>query len=84
MRMMTTDDDPIDVISKIDDFISNKDNTESLMDDVTIVMTKLDNMERVITGMKDEGYRKEMLGYLQTSRLQVMNILDAVDSMLEV
>lgn len=84
MRIMNHDENPSDVLSKIDDFISNKDNTEGLVDNVGELMKILDNTEQIVQGMGDDGYRKEMLGYLTVARTQTMNLLDAVDSMLEI
>lgn len=83
-RLHSQDENPADVIAKIDDFISNKDNTESIMNQVGVMMKTLDDTEQVVTNLEDEGYRNEMLGYITMARTQVMNILDAMDSMLEV
>lgn len=82
--MMNTDENPSDVIKKIDDFISNKDNSESIMDSVGKMMELLDNTEKIVNNLEDDRFKNEMLGYIQTSRVQMLNLLDAVDSMLEV
>lgn len=83
-RILSQNENPSDVIRKIDDFISNKDNTESIMDEVGKIMRSLDALEQVVNNLEDEGYRNEMLGYVTVARTQMMNVLDAMDSMLEV
>jgi len=83
-RFLTQDENPADVIKKIDDFISNKDNTESIMDDVGSMMKTLDSLEMTVNNIEDEPYRNEMLGYVTIARTQIMNVIDALDSMLEV
>jgi hypothetical protein len=83
-RMLSQGENPADVIKKIDDFINNKDNSESIVDNVQVMMKTLDATEQTVTNLEDEGYRNEMLGYVTIARTQVMNILDALDSMLEV
>ena len=80
---MAQGENPSDVLKKIDDFISNKDNSEGLIDNIGGLMKILDNTEQIIQGMGDEGYRKEMLGYVTVARTQTMNILDAFDSMMD-
>lgn len=83
-RILSQNENPSDVIRKIDDFISNKGNTESIMDEVGKIMRSLDALEQVVNNLEDEGYRNEMLGYVTVARTQMMNVLDAMDSMLEV
>lgn len=83
-RMLSQGENPADVIAKIDDFIQNKDNTTSLIDEVGKINKSLDTLEQVVTNLEDEGYRNEMLGYVTIARAQMMNILDAFDSMLEI
>ena len=83
-RILTQDENPADVIQKIDDFINNKDNSESIVDDIGFMMKKLDSLEQTVNNIEDEPYRNEMLGYVTMARTQVMNVLDALDSMLEI
>jgi hypothetical protein len=37
-----------------------------------------------VNNIEDEPYRNEMLGYVTMARTQIMNVIDALDSMLEV
>lgn len=84
-RVMTLDDtNPKEVIDKIDNFISNEENSEDIMNNIGKLMKDLDATETVINNMEEERFKNEMLGYVQTARVQVMNLVDAVDSMLEV
>lgn len=83
-RLLSQDENPADVITKIDDFIMNPDNTDSMMEHIGLLMKTLDKTEQTVNNLEDEGYRNEMLGYIMVARTQTMNILDALDSMLEV
>ena len=83
-RILNTDENPSEVIKKIDDFISNKDNSETIMENIGKMMKLLDTTEQTINGLEDKRFRNEMLGYIQTSRVQMMSLVDAMDSMLEV
>ena len=82
MRAFNIEENPSDVLKKIDDFISNKENPESIMDNIGDIMTKLDDTEQVINNIEDKHYREEMLGYITNARNYIMSILDAMDSML--
>lgn len=83
MRAFTTDENPIDLLKKIDDFINNDDNTTIIMELVNDVIVKLDKLEVSINNLDEQVYREEMLGYVTMSRNYIINLLDALDSMMD-
>lgn len=83
MRAFTTDENPTDLLKKIDDFISNDDNTTTIMELINDITMKLDKLEVSINNLEEQVYREEMLGYLTMSRNYIINLLDALDSMMD-
>jgi hypothetical protein len=83
-RSFEIGEDPNDVIKKIDNFIGNEENTNSVMGNIGDIMTSVDKLERTIGDIGDDGYRNEMLGYITMIRQYVTNTLDAFDSMMEI
>ena len=84
MRAFEMGENPNDVVSKIDRFIQDSDNTDSVMKHIGDIMNSSDKLERVIGNIEDDHYRNEMLGYITMIRQYVTNTLDAFDSMMDV
>jgi hypothetical protein len=82
MRAFGIEENPSDVLKKIDDFISNKDNTVAIMDNIGDMMGLLDKTEMVVNNLEERAYREEILGYITNARNYIMSMLDAMDSML--
>jgi len=83
-RSFGVEENPNDVIKKIDSFIGNEDNIDSMMGNIGDIMKSVDKLERVIGSIEDDHYRNEMLGYITMIRQYVTNTLDAFDSMMEI
>lgn len=81
-RALTQDENPKDILSKINDFIGDGESVDTLMNDIGAILKKLDSIERVMSGLKEEHYRNEVLSYVTSARNYVTSMLDAVDSMM--
>lgn len=82
-RSLVVGENPSDVITKINDFIGDGENVEKIMNDIGLLMRKLDDIEYTINGLGDKHYREEVLGYITSSRNYAMSMIDAIDSMIE-
>lgn len=82
MRMFTTDDDPKDVVNKIDSFINDEQNTDNVLHQISTIMKSVDELEITINNIQDKPYREEMLGYTTMIRNYTVSVLDAFDSMM--
>lgn len=84
MRMMTHDEDPLDVIKKINNFIGNSENTDSLISDINDIINKMDSLEMTINNIGDMKFKNAMLNYLTNARSHISNIIDIFDEMMRV
>ena len=83
-RAFEMGEDPNDVLKKINSFIGNEDNTNSVMESIGDIMKGVDALEMTVSNIGDEKYKNEMLGYIAMIRQYTSNVLDAFDSMMEI
>jgi hypothetical protein len=81
-RSFNIGENPNDVIKKINKFIDDEDNTDSIMGNIGDIMGSVDKLEMTVSNIEDDQYKNEMLGYITMIRRYTTSILDAFDSMM--
>jgi len=82
MRPLKPEEDYIDLVDKIKEYLNTDESTLINFTDITSdVIKALDAMEKYANSIPDDGYRNTLLKSIHMMRINLIQIIDTIDEL---